>query len=123
MSKRRHLRPQYVCFWQVIRQCFGHILIGAHAVIEPVVGPPWPFIPISWHYLNGAFCLLWNKIVGPIVGHHLNLGPLILDHLLLQMGLIVASESIYAQGTPRHLERHGKHAQPCEGIWSQVMNL
>ena len=33
------------------------------------------------------------------MGHHLNFGLLILDHLLVQMGLIVPSESIHAQGT------------------------
>ena len=41
------------------------------------------------------------------MGHHLDLGLLILNHLLVQMGLVVATESIHAQGTPRHLERHG----------------
>ena len=92
-------------------------------MVEPVIGLSRPLVPISRQNLHGAFCLLWNKIVGPIVGHHLNLGPLILDHLLLQMGLIVASESIYAQGTPRHLQCHSEYAHPCKSIGGQVIDL
>ena len=84
-------------------------------MIEPVVGPARPFILISWHYLNGAFCFLRNEIIGPIVGHHLGLGLLILDHFLVQMGLVA--------NTPSHLECHSEYAQPCEGVGSQVMDL
>jgi hypothetical protein len=73
--------------------------------------------------LHGALYLFWNKIVGPIVGHHLGLGLLILDHFLVQMGLIVVSESIHTQSTPRHLERHGEYAQLRKSIGSQVMDL
>jgi hypothetical protein len=51
------------------------------------------------------------------MGHHRDLGLLILDHLLVQMGLVVPSESIHAQGAPRHLERHGEYVE------SQVMDL
>ena len=56
------------------------------------------------------FVFFWNEIIGPIVGHHLGLGLLILDHFLVQMGLIVLRECIHAQGAPRRLEHHGKYA-------------
>ena len=52
------------------------------------------------------------------MGHHLGFGPLVLDHLLVQMGLVVASESINAHGARRHLERHGEYAQPSKGVGS-----
>ena len=81
---------------------------------EPVVGPPRPFIPVSWHDLYSAFRLLRDKVIGPVVGHHLDLGLLVLDCLLVKMSLVIASERVHAQG---------EHAEPCESIRGQLMDL
>jgi hypothetical protein len=92
-------------------------------VVEPVVGLARPLIPVSWHDLHSAFCLFWDKVIGPTVGHHFDLGLLILDCFLVKMSLVVASKRVHAQGAPAHLECHGEHAEPSESIRSQVMNL
>ena len=57
------------------------------------------------------------------MGHHLGLCPYVFHHLLMKMGLIVTSESIHAQGTPRHLQRHSKYAHPRKSIGGQMMDL
>ena len=85
-------------------------------MVKPVVGPPWPFIPVSWHDLHSAFRLLRDKVIGPVVGHHLDLCLLVLDCLLAKMSLVVASELVHAQGAPAHLEFHGEHAEPRESV-------
>ena len=92
-------------------------------MVEPLVNPPRPFIPVGWHYLHNAFPLLRDKVIGPVVGHHLDLGLLVLDRLLVTMSLVVTSERVHAQGTTAHLQCHGKHAEPRESIRSQVMDL
>ena len=92
-------------------------------MVEPVVDPPRPFIPVSWHDLHSAFHLLWDKVIGPIVGHHLDLGLLVLDCLLVKMSLLVASKRVHAQSITAHLQCHGKHAEPHKSIRSQVMDL
>jgi hypothetical protein len=62
---------------------------------------------VSWHALHSAFCLFWDKVIGPIVGHHFDLGLLILDCFLVKMSLVVASKRVHAQGAPAHLVCHG----------------
>ena len=57
------------------------------------------------------------------MGHHLDLGLLVLDCFLVKMSLIVASKRVHAQGTATHLECHGEHVERSESIRSQVMNI
>jgi hypothetical protein len=44
-----------VRFWQVIRQSFSNILVRAHAMIELIIGPAWPFY--SNKLAQSAWCL------------------------------------------------------------------
>ena len=48
------------------------------------------------------------------MGHNFDLGLLVLDCLLVKMSLVIASERVHAQD---------KHAEPCESIRGQLMDL
>jgi hypothetical protein len=73
--------------------------------------------------LRGVFHHFWDEIVGPIVGHHLNLGLFILDRFLVKMSLIAVSEHVYAQGTPTILSAIANTSSHAKALGGQVMDL
>lgn len=99
-------------FWQTIQKSNRNILVGAHTVIQPMLAPAKPLVPIGGHYRNGPFGLLGDEIVRPKMANHFNPRPPISVRLPMKVCLVIASEDIGAWGTSRHFKCHHKNTHP-----------